>query len=368
MAARQLASGDRYKQLRGVPEPARRSDSTGVDSISKNKSLLTRIAGPQALLQKESKDHPSQEADKRCAKLRDEASSRIQKLAAQMPPRQLLPSPAAPFAFLHNRKCGGSSLRSALWGAASALNLTAIVPCFPPLHDCYRYNVGGIDQSVLDASSVFAGHLSWDAIEDLGAERNTSCFTMLRDPVDMFASYFYHRHPLSFRDKRALSDLTSQDLRRALDLNDTDAPWEWWELGGPANSATRLLSGADISGHVIGHDAVQYVARRKGIPLDLELAKRRLSRCVVGLLSDMPATDKALAHWFPWVPNLAGAALNVNVQRPRKESLQPDVRDLILEYMSLDVKLYEYGLRQFGKQKELIGMLDRQTRPEDDCA
>lgn len=65
---------------------------------------------------------------------------------------------------------------------------------------------------------------------------------MLRDPVDMFASYFYHRHPLSFRDKRALSEMSAEDLRRALDLNDSDAPWEWWELGGPANSGNIVHS------------------------------------------------------------------------------------------------------------------------------
>lgn len=105
----------------------------------------------------------------------------------------------------------------------------------------------------------------------------------------------------------------------------------FWRLGrqtpcstnrDPPRAATRMLSGADISGHVIGFDAVNYVKRRKGIPLDLELAKRRLSRCVVGLLDDMPATNEALAHWFPWLPK-AGHALNVNDRRPRRESLRP---------------------------------------------
>lgn len=180
--ARQLASGDRWKLRRVPSEPApgassnlgSRSDVIRQERTSETKSLLTKILGPQALPQKDLKQQRSQEADSRCAKLGNEASTNMKVLAEQLPPRQLLPSPDAPFVFLHNRKCGGSSLRAALLTAANTLNQTAIVPCFAPLNDCYRYNIAGIGQEVLSAASVFAGHLSWDVVEDLGAEKNTS--------------------------------------------------------------------------------------------------------------------------------------------------------------------------------------------------
>jgi hypothetical protein len=59
---------------------------------------------------------------------------------------------------------------------------------------------------------------------------------MMRDPVDMFASYFYHRHPLAVRDKKRLADVPPDELRLSLNQSSFQASWEWWELGGPANS------------------------------------------------------------------------------------------------------------------------------------
>jgi hypothetical protein len=87
-------------------------------------------------------------------------------------------------------------------------------------------------------------------------------------------------------------------------------------------AATRMLSGADITGHMIGPDAAEYVERRKGIPLDVDVAKRNLDHCVVGLLSDMPTTYRALEYWFPWLPENRSVE-NVNSERPRNEGL-PD--------------------------------------------
>jgi hypothetical protein len=83
-----------------------------------------------------------------------------------------------------------------------------------------------------------------------------------------------------------------------------------------------MLSGADITGHLIGFDAADYVQLRKGIPLNVTLAKEHMDRCVLGLLSDMATTYQAIEYWFPWLPR-TDFVLNVNDKRPRNEGL-PD--------------------------------------------
>jgi hypothetical protein len=80
---------------------------------------------------------------------------------------------------------------------------------------------------------------------------------MMRDPVDMFASYFYHRHPLAFRDKKQLAEIPAEELRLSLDpdrFQDKDTPWEWWELGGPANSGTVRKAWLKKSPPFVGYE------------------------------------------------------------------------------------------------------------------
>jgi hypothetical protein len=135
-------------------DPAERSEGR-LDGASLDGAPAERIAG---------------QTDAPCA----EQQAAISQLAAQLPSRQLTPSPDSPFVFLHNRKCGGSTMRQALVSAAELHNLTAIIPCFPPVNDCYQYNLRNIAAEVLDRVSIAGGHLSWDAMEDLGAQKNTS--------------------------------------------------------------------------------------------------------------------------------------------------------------------------------------------------
>jgi hypothetical protein len=125
------------------------------DSASSNRAPAERLAG---------------HSDAPCA----EQQAAIEQLTARLPRRQLSSSPDSPFVFLHNRKCGGSTMRQALVSAAELHNLTAIIPCFPPINDCYRYNLRNIALEVLNRVSIAGGHLSWDAMEDLGAQKNTS--------------------------------------------------------------------------------------------------------------------------------------------------------------------------------------------------
>jgi hypothetical protein len=103
-----------------------------------------------------------------------EASAAIEQLSARLPARHLFPSPSSPFVFLHNRKCGGSTMRQLVAYAAAGNKLTAMIPCFPPVTECNRYNMRQVAPWFLNNVSIAAGHLSWDAMEDIGLHKNIS--------------------------------------------------------------------------------------------------------------------------------------------------------------------------------------------------
>jgi hypothetical protein len=103
-----------------------------------------------------------------------EASAAIEQLAARLPAQHRFPSPSSPFVFLHNRKCGGSTMRQLVAYAAAANKLTAMIPCFPPVTECNRYNMRQVEPWFLNNVSIAAGHLSWDAMEDIGLHKNIS--------------------------------------------------------------------------------------------------------------------------------------------------------------------------------------------------
>lgn len=99
------------------------------------------------------------------------------------------------------------------------------------------------------------GYLSWltPPYHCFDILPHSRCYTTLRDPIEMFASYFYQRHPIAALEGRNLSSLSPQALRRALDTIprvelDDNYYLRWWaELGGPANSGEpRTLSALNL--------------------------------------------------------------------------------------------------------------------------
>lgn len=92
---------------------------------------------------------------------------------AGLPEPQTLPTPDAPFLFLHNRKCGGSTLRHLVQESAAARQLTSYIPCFEPVA-CETYDLANMTTAVGGDVSVVAGHFSWDAVEELSGAAEMS--------------------------------------------------------------------------------------------------------------------------------------------------------------------------------------------------
>ena len=127
---------------------------------------------------------------------------------------------AEPFIFFHQRKAGGSSLRSSLYHAASHLDLSFFIPCFQRV-DCDTYH---FDHK--KPYAVYAGHFHWgeqsvfnrfspSPTGGVGSgsagQQRFSCVTNYRHPVDRIESCLYYRFN-RLLEGRCLSQLTLTEL------------------------------------------------------------------------------------------------------------------------------------------------------------
>ena len=121
------------------------------------------------------------------------------------------------------------------------------------------------------------------------------------------------------------------------------------------NSLTRLLS----DGSWRRGRRPEEVAAAAARPLRLGLARRRLARCVVGMVDDMPRTWAVLRVWSPWLragidsvgegfvknKGLGGVETRQWLARERPELLR------VLERRNAhDLALYAQGAAQFARQ------------------
>ena len=89
-------------------------------------------------------------------------------------------SEQTPFVFMHQRKAGGTSLRSTLHMAARMSNLTSFIPCFGGV-DCRVFTI-----PMAPAYAVYALHTTWSELERLVSEslqRNNTVFAKYRLPL-----------------------------------------------------------------------------------------------------------------------------------------------------------------------------------------
>lgn len=297
--------------------------------------------------------------------------------AAPLPPIQRLPTPAAPFVFLHHEKCAGTSLRREIVDAAVALAVDWRVPCFLPNGTqvvgtmlCMGFGLDDEDAEALSEVAVVAGHYQWGVWESMrsfvggagGGASPPPCFVMARDPVARAISYYYERvYPQS---GVALSDLSVDD-------------WEWYVVNwrgsafsryrdeGLSNAMCKMLTGAKThSGRFPNETEADPAAATATFP-DALLATRRLSQCVVGVQEEWADTTRVIRHYFPWIPvadrvrgNVGfsaagevapGAALETAATLPRA------LIDVFDTHNRCDLALHAAALERFRAQRGELG-------------
>jgi hypothetical protein len=90
-------------------------------------------------------------------------------------------------------------------------------------------------------------------------------------------------------------------------------------------------------------------------PLDVEVAKRRMSQCLVGLQEDWEGTKRLLRRWAPWLGIDDKVRENTgNWGAENAHELRPELRELILAYNQCDVELYRHARTLFARQMALL--------------
>lgn len=142
----------------------------------------------------------------------------------------------APFIFFHQRKAGGTSVRTALNVTASKMNVSGHISCYDV--SCNDYHI-----PTNKVSTIYAGHFQWNEHTSInhaskGSISKFSCMTNLREPVSRIISCLYFRFGYLFKGT-CLSKLSNSTflsfLDRKLDRNGNSC----------LNEPFRVMSGAD---------------------------------------------------------------------------------------------------------------------------
>ena len=104
-----------------------------------------------------------------------------------------------------------------------------------------------------------------------------------------------------------------------------------------------------------GLDPLDPAQQPRPVNVTLEVAKARLSQCVVGLQEDWPGTKRMLRHWAPWLVIEDRMRENTGKwEAERADELKPELLQVILDHNQCDVELYRYARRLFARQHHLL--------------
>jgi hypothetical protein len=279
------------------------------------------------------------------------------------PPPQTIPDVRHPFIFYHQRKAGGSTLRSLIYKASVSIGIPErelLIPC--KTHNCtmWSWNHNALNLSVV------AGHFSvasaWHTHKWGQTHRsNVRCLTNMRDPLERTVSCLFFRFP-SLR----------RDVARGLTLG-----------SGCNNEAVRMMSGFAVE------EVINSLAFHPDPAFVSQLVNRtvtELTRCSLVMLkpplSFLRGTDANIAttaillHWFPWmakhikeksVPRSSRQqnSFRTSYSYPFGHELRRNYTAfedkrftrLILRYNKPDVLVYRKALDIYKKQLQYIGVL-----------
>ena len=268
---------------------------------------------------------------------------------APLPQVQLKPTVDRPFVFIHQRKCGGSSVRDAIFHGAVALGLndTSYISCYHNV-SCWTFDP---HPSVKGARAIYAGHFNWYTV--VPGDRDFACLTTFRHPVSRVNSCLSFVFPGTRRPVDLVANMTRAQFKQLLlhthhEFNASCNNEALYMLSGVKHAATL-----DFLAHSF-HAA-------EGATLQ---AIRNLAKCTV-LLVDEPALPGAyghhgnlsawnarmLRHWFPWVAPMP--QLNVNEHPPFPAKFVEVVHELNWPEM----EVYTAALRQYKLQQQALDAL-----------
>ena len=265
---------------------------------------------------------------------------------ASLPQVQLRPTVDRPFIYIHQRKCGGSSVRDAVFSGAAALGLndSTFIPCYQGV-ECMTMEP---DMAAMSTATVLAGHFNWYTV--IPDDKDFACLTTFRHPVNRVVSCLNYLFRSYWEPVNLVANMTEEHFRHTLLL--THHAFN----ASCNNEALYMLSGIK---HAATLDFMAHSFHAaEGAILQ---ATSNVARCTV-LMSEEPAVPGApsahgdlgawnkriMRHWFPWVGEIR--QLNVNAHPRLPAHLVPVVHELNWPEM----QVYTAALRQYKLQQQAL--------------
>jgi hypothetical protein len=239
--------------------------------------------------------------------------------------------------FLHIPKAGGTTLHSVVEKQFAPEMTFNIVGTDSPKSIKEFINLPEEQRARI---RLVKGHMPYGLHKYLSVP--ATYITMLRDPVDRIVSHYYFvlntpshylHHEVTSR-KMSLSDFVRSGMSTEL-----------------TNDQTRLTSGVEkVNTRLLdGEERRTLRASREPVTREiLETAKKNLQDhfSAVGLFSRFDESLLLFKRRLGW-RNIYYVRRNVTKDRPGKQLLARETRDLIAQHNEMDVELYEYARARF---------------------
>lgn len=297
----------------------------------------------------------------------------------KLPPLQKHPpTPAQPFIFFHGEKTGGSTLREQVYNSARELEVEAFVPCYSDI-PCPTFDLASIPERRRENIAIVAGHFDWQVLDELDVKdrwsresgRQFSCFTLMREPVARFISYYYDRvyKPCPFR----LGELSAHDVqwifdnfvfmwgsgkgKRGVPVVECLQSYMAGKHGaiivdeGPADALAKLFSGANVNKGEEMSDWPSLAPPRA--PYSAKFAEGNADKCVIGIVERWDHSMLVLQHWFPWIDIQEELRLKTSYVGETYESqgeLSDDMLAVIRRNTQQDALLYTFGEQRLDEE------------------
>ena len=263
---------------------------------------------------------------------------------AALPDVQEKPTIDRPFIYIHQRKCGGSSMRDAVFAGATALGLndSTFIPCYQGV----RCLTSEPDPATVSTRTVLAGHFNWYSV--VPGDRDYACLTTFRHPVSRVDSCISMVRHFMRKPVDLVANMTGEQFRQLLRTT---------HHGNAScnNEALYMLSGVE---HAATLDFLAHSFH--AAEPQIVQAISNMAKCTV-LMIDEPSVPGAashsnlsawnarmMRHWFPWVKDVPHLHVNVHARIPAH--LVP----IVYEINWPEMKVYTAALRQYKAQQQAL--------------
>ena len=234
--------------------------------------------------------------------------------------------------FLHIRKTGGTSLLKTIKRSPLASRVIHIKGFQTYFYDSLFKPQESQESSIIQTHSYYGIHsMNWKHL--LNSQKYTY-ITLLRDPIERAISYYFYVK----RDRPERYENGLYKTAKKYNIED------FYRLPKMDNGQTRILSGLPSKYFESCH------------PWLLKQAQKNLTNgfTAIGITERFAETLELIKQTFDWPLKNQAIRAKHNKNKPKRESLSPQVIQALRETHQLDLELYQFAQELFEKQLKAI--------------